>query len=186
MKTLLHLNDKNWEVVAVKIDLFTFSLECFDESKKEHIHLIQEFSGDSSSTFIHSIEERLLQNNHVKSFPFNTGFVISSYAGSALGYLFISSISHDEVFLEYSILKENRGKGIGKLCLQEVTDYLFEHYNLRGIKLDIDPSNAPSTKIAMECGYYPDEEEFLNRNMVGRILYRKDNFSYINRNRKGK
>ena len=57
-------------------------------------------------------------------------------------------------------------------------------HNIRSIVLDIDPSNLSSIGTALSVGYQIDEEEYINRNMEGKILYRLDNYNYINKRRK--
>ena len=57
-------------------------------------------------------------------------------------------------------------------------------YNIKSLVLDIDPSNTPSIRTALSCGYEIDEEEYLKRNMSGKILYRLDNYNYVNKKRK--
>ena len=98
--------------------------------------------------------------------------------------MFISKCVNDEVYLENSILKEYRGKKYGKLILNDISNYLFQNYNIKCITLDIDPSNIASIKTALSCGYTIDEEEYLDRNMSGKILYRLDNYNYVSKRRK--
>lgn len=165
----------------MRIDLGSICLDTFLTTSSEHLEVFRSFKEESHSQFIHSIDDRLLQNKGSKSFPFDTGFVVTLKSGECIGYLFISSVHQDEVFLESSILKEKRHLGYGKMCLNLVTDYLFEHYNLKDIALDIDVSNDASMKTAEACGYYADE--YLNNR---KIIYRNYNLNYINKRRKGK
>ena len=60
----------------------------------------------------------------------------------------------------------------------------MENYNIKSIILDIDPSNVPSVMTAISSGYMEDEEEYLNRNMNGKMLYRIDNYNYVNKRKK--
>ncbi|MCI6266335.1 MAG: GNAT family N-acetyltransferase [Erysipelotrichaceae bacterium] len=163
------------------IDTNDIIFNTFQDNNLEHLNLLQSFKEESKSKFIHFIVERLLQNRNQKSFPFDTGFVISLDSGESIGYLFISSKRNDEVFLEYSILKNKRKMGYGKKCLSLVTDFLFEHYNIRDIALDIDVSNEASMRTAMACGYY--EDEYLEE---GKFIYRKYNLNYTNKRKNGK
>ena len=91
---------------------------------------------------------------------------------------------NDEVFLEYAILKEFRGMGYASDIVREVTQYLFENYNLRSIRLDIDPSNKNSILVANACGFILDEEQFESRNYIGKMQFIKENDSYISKRRK--
>lgn len=165
-------------IIIMQIDLGEFCLETFDPISQKHKLLLNQFKGISHSSFISMIDNRLELLNKQKSFPFDTAFVIIS-GSKLLGYLFISSVRNDEVYLELSLLKEKRGKGYGKLILVLVTDYLFEHYNIRDIALDIDVSNHASINTATSGGYYADE--YLNS---GRIIFRNYNLNYIDKRNK--
>ena len=90
---------------------------------------------------------------------------------------------NDEVFLEYSILKEYRGKGYGSNIIREITDYLFEKHNIRSIRLDIDPSNRNSINVAQACGYAVDEDEFESHNYIGRMQFVRENAFYVSKRR---
>lgn len=158
-------------------------LRVYDDANLEHVNVINEFKNGSNSKFIHRIPERLMVKVNEKSYPFNTAFIVNC-DNQDIGYVFISALVNDEVFLEISILKKFRSMGYGGLCLDEVTDYLFDNYNIKGISLDIDPSNEASIRTALSCGYSPDSEEFMERSMNGNMLYRKDNYYYVNRRKK--
>ena len=60
----------------------------------------------------------------------------------------------------------------------------MDNYNIKSISLDIDPSNLPSISTALSVGYVVDDEEYINRGMEGKILYRMDNYNYINKRKK--
>ena len=98
--------------------------------------------------------------------------------------MFISKRVNDEIFVEYSIVNEFRGKGYGKLVLSEVSEYLFNNYNIKSISLDIEPSNIASIMTAVSVGYIENEEEYMKRNMCGKVLYRMDNYNYVNKRKK--
>ncbi|MBQ8681637.1 MAG: GNAT family N-acetyltransferase [Bacilli bacterium] len=164
----------------MNIKLDSFCLNTYDEYNQLHRNLVEEFKGISSSKYVSQIENRLILNNKQKSFPFDTGFIISLNSDDDLvGYIFISSIRNDEVYLEYSILNNKKKMGYGKLVLKELTEYLFENFNIRDIALDIDVSNVPSVKTAISCGYY--DEDYLGDK---RVIYKNYNPNYLNKQRK--
>ena len=99
-----------------------------------------------------------------------------------IGYVYISNNVKDEVFLELSILKYKRNMGYGSMIINELSDYLFNNYNIRCVKLDIDPSNINSIKIVEACGFLFDEDE--RRNYTGRMVFYKESDCYINKRRK--
>ena len=165
----------------MNIELETLTLKRYNSD--EHSYLKEELeNGDSSSKYIHQIAERLVFSKD------NTGIYQSGYIveddGTPIGYLFISSMRDDEVFLEYSVLKEFRGMGYGSSIVRETTDYLFEEHNIRSIRLDIDPSNTNSALVATACGYSVDEDEFESRNFTGKMQFVRENEFYISKRRK--
>lgn len=165
----------------MQINLGDFYLETFQEDFLEHKKVFESFQGESSSKFISMILERLLQNRRSKDYPFDMGFVVTLKSNESIGYIFISSRRNDEVYLECSILRNKRGLGYGKMCLDGVTNYLFDSFNIRDIALDIDVSNEASMKTAMACGYY--EDGYTDN---GKIILRNYNLNYVSKRRKGK
>lgn len=167
----------------MEINLNNIKLSSYDDNNSKHKNLLIEFEGESKSKYIQDIGIRLISSNDKKSDIFDKGFIVSMN-DKLFGYVFISKKIKDDIFLEYSIIKDCRGKGLGKVLLEEVSDYLMSNYNIKSITLDIDPSNVASVMTALSCGYMEDDEEYLKRNMSGKILYRIDNFNYINKRKK--
>lgn len=164
------------------IKLQKFDLIRYDEQK--HKKLNEEFkSGDSLSEYIHQISERLESSKYNDKTIYQSAFVVECNE-IPIGYLYISNKINDEVFLEYSILKEYRKKGYGSELLNEITNYLFECCNIKNIRLDIDPSNKNSILLASNCGYYFDEEEYETRNFIGKMQFIKESDLYISKRRK--
>ena len=166
------------------IQLKSLFLTRYDEEK--HKSLKDEFeTGLSHSEHIHQISERLENAKDNDRSIYQSAFVVEDL-GTPVGYLFISSMVRDEVFLEYAVLKEERGKGYGSDIVRETTDYLFQNHNIRSIRLDIDPSNKNSINAAEAAGYSVDEEEFASRNFTGRMQFVKDSEYYVSKRRSGK
>lgn len=167
------------------IDVGEFLLETFEEDNLKHVYLLQELINGSKSSFIHCIEERLCQGQSFKSFPFGSGLVVTLKESlEAIGYLYISNQRKDEIFLEYSLAKQYQGKKLGSMLLNSISEYLFFHYNLKDICLDIDPSNEASIRTALSASYYPDEDEYLCRHLEGKIIYRRDNYDYVSKKKR--
>lgn len=167
----------------MNVQLENISLLIYDNNNEIHNQVLNQFEGESKSQYIHDIKERIKNSCNKKNFPFDMGFLVS-INNEIIGYIFISKNILDQVYLEYSLLKKYRGNKYGKLILSEVSDYLMNEYNIKSLVLDIDPSNTPSIRTAIGCGYEIDEEEYLKRNMIGKILYRLDNYNYINKRKK--
>ena len=171
----MNLGDK------MNIELKSILLTRYSEDK--HKTLKDELeTGASHSQFIHQIGERLEESKDNHKSIYQSAFVVEDL-GIPIGYLYISRMIHDEVFLEYAVLKKYRGNGYGKTILREASDYLFEKHNIKSIRLDIDPSNKNSISAAEACGYTVDEEEFASRNYIGRMQFVKDNEYYMSKHR---
>ena len=165
----------------MNIQLQTLNLTRYDE-KYEKLKTELE-NGASSSRFINQIAQRLDSSIYSKENIFQSAFVVLD-GDVPLGYLYISSNLNDEVFLEYSILKDFRGKGYGKKLLNEISDYLFVNHNIRSIRADVDPSNKNSMMLLESCGYIFDEEEYENRNFIGKMQFYEESDCYVSKRRK--
>ena len=154
-------------------------------SSQEYRTLKEELeNGGSSSEYIHQIGERLELSKDNDRSVFQSAFVVLD-GNIPIGYLFISSMMRDEVFLEYAVLKEFRGMGYASDMVMEVSNYLFQNYNIRSIRLDIDPSNEKSILVANSCGFVLDEELFESRNFVGKMQFIKESDCYVSKRRTG-
>lgn len=166
----------------MNIELETLSLTRYNE--QEHNSLKKELeSGNSSSKYIHQIGERLELSKDNDRSIYQSAFVVED-ANISVGYLFVSSIIRDEVFLEYAVLKDFRRMGYAKRIVNEIAEYLFKNHNIRSIRLDIDPSNKNSVLVANTCGFTLDEEEYESRNFTGRMQFIKESDYYISKRRK--
>ena len=168
----------------MKLKLDNIILYTYDDNNLIHKKVLLNFMNESKSNYIHDIDRRLKNNfNKKENNIFDRGYLVS-LNNNIVGYIFISKIIKDEIFLEYSIIKGYRGKKIGKLLLSDVSNYIMENYNIKSILLDIEPSNIPSLITAVNCGYFVDDDDYLKRDMNGKILYRMDNYNYVNKRKK--
>ena len=166
----------------MKIELETLNLLRYNPER--HNNTKEEFlSGSSLSKYIQKVGERLeLSKTNDKSI-YQSAFVVEEEQ-IPIGYLYISNVSRDEVFLEYGVLKNFRKKGYATRIIKEISDYLFENYNIKNIRLDIDPSNIGSIATAKSCGFYLDEEEYEQRNFIGKMQFVKESNCYVSRRKK--
>lgn len=160
------------------IDLVTYDDELYKSFKDK---LVLE---NTNLKFISQVGERLENSKFQNDGLFQTAYVVLM-GEEAVGYVYFSAVRNDEVFLELEVDSEHRGKGYGKLILNEVSDYLFNNCNIKSIMLDIDPSNEKSIRTAESCGFYPDEDDFESRRFTGKIVFIKDSNCYVSKRRIG-
>ena len=153
-----------------------------DRYKEGYSSIINEFNNDSKSKYIHDVSRRLISSVKLDESLLREAYVVLDN-NTPVGYLYISSNSNDEVYVEISILKDKRKNGYGKRILNEVSNYLFEN-NIRIIKVSIEPSNIGSINMVESCDFLFDEEDYENNNYVGKMTFYKENDCYINKRRK--
>ena len=152
------------------IKLDSFLLEKINLKNKEHLLLIKKFEFDNDVRKYnyphHGSFYNLVTSNGYTDDIFNTFFVIK-YEDRIIGYLEIEKSK--DVYLNYAILKEERGKGLGPKVLKELSDYLLNEYRDSIDKIDIlvDNKNKPSLKATIKSGF----EEVENQN--GFTTYRR-------------
>lgn len=169
------MNDMNIELETLILTRYNKEKHSFLKRELEH--------GNSSSEYIHQISERLELSKDNDKTIYQSAFVVED-ENIPVGYLFISSMFRDEVFLEYSVLKDFRKMGYGSSIVNEISDYLFKNHNIKSIRLDIDPSNKKNILLAESCGFTLDEEEYESRNYTGKMQFIKESELYVSKRRK--
>lgn len=101
-----------------------------------------------------------------------------------VGYTYLSPMKNDAVFIEMSLLRQIRGKGLGSRTLTEFSDYLFINHNIKEVRADVDPSNEKRINMLLNYGFSPDEEEFRERGYTGKMEFVKDSYCYESKRRK--
>ena len=71
-----------------------------------------------------------------------------------------------------------------KRLLNKISDYLFTNHNIRSIRADVDISNKNNMMLLESCGYIFDEEEYENRNFIGKMQFCKESDCYVSKRRK--
>lgn len=79
----------------MQIPLGNIYLETFDSTSVLHQQVLEDLLTQSSSRFISSIASHLNLNQGLKSFPFDTAFLVRVESGEVVGYVFISKIIQD-------------------------------------------------------------------------------------------
>lgn len=162
------------------ISLENFEIINFDKNNFNHMEVYNDLDkGESKSNMISLIGERLLLSRKTSELEYQNAYLISKNS-QILGYLYLSSKSVDHIYVELSILKKYRKNKIGSQVLNEVTDYIFLNNNdLKEIRLSIDKSNIGSMKVAMNAGYFYDDDDYRNE----KIDFTKNNPYYVSKKR---
>lgn len=69
------------------------------------------------------------------------------------GYMHISDDYQGERTLAYIVQEKLRGKGLGKVMLTSVSDYLLDSGIADSVNLYIDRRNSVGRKLAISCGF---------------------------------
>lgn len=146
----------------------------FDKTKDNEI--LQEIAGNSKSKFIFNVIERL--NVSSENSVFNNAYVTLSN-DKYIGYIYLSPVKNDNIFIEQMIFKNFRNKGYGYKIMTHLIDYLFANYNLACINLSIDKDNIPSIIHAEKLNFYLDEDSVYE----DKLLFTLDNPNYIDKKR---
>ena len=157
-------------------------LETFDNTNNEHLKIYKEFQTNSKSDMINEVEQRLVLSRSVDNLEYANSYLIK-YENNIVGYLYLTAKSKKDsyIYLEMSILKEFRGKHLGRMLLEEITNYIYEkNTDLREIRFSIDRSNTASMVASEAAGFYPDDDDYLNK----KIDFIKNNPYYIEKTRK--
>lgn len=152
------------------------TLELVSYKKGEHDSIVNQIILDDKNNYVKQILERINKDNG-HEFEFDKGYLVKLQE-KIIGYLYFSPISNYRLYIEYSILKQERKKGYGTLLLEEATNYILDNYNIKQIMLDIDKSNLASMKTALACGYNYDDNTI---GMNDRIEFVLDNPYFINK-----
>ena len=104
------------------------TLELVNYEKEKHESIINQIILDDPNHYVKQIAERIIKDNG-DEFQFDKGYLVK-LGEIIIGYVYFSPISNYRLYIEYSILKEERKKGYGKLLLEESTNYILENYNI--------------------------------------------------------
>ena len=153
------------------IKLNTLEICSFDKNDSSHLCFLKKLVKDQTvlSRF-QGFTHRLL--HHTDEQFFGRGFLISKDS-KIVGYVDIGNFNVEEenVYLRCAIDDNERGKGVGKTLLKELTFYIFQNYQfVDHIKLKIAHDNVGSLKIAESCGYvWINQDYYIKQNLCKQI-----------------
>lgn len=167
------------------INLETFSLVKNNLEVEAHRFASKQLIEQSLGGYIHQLEERLRDSKKSEKLLFSNAY-LAQFNDNIFGYIYISSMKKNSIYLEYMILEQFRGKGFGSRLLEETTDFIFHQFeNIKEIHLDISRDNQKSIRTAESCGYYFDSDTYVFNQRPDRLDFVKDNPYYkdMKRNR---
>lgn len=137
----------------LKID--NIILEIFNPSK--HKHILDEIKMIPSK-IIPQVEERLLNSRNVDTLEFSNAYLVNINS-NIVGYIYLSEMRKNIIYIDYLILKNFRKKGIGFYTMDIIRNHLLENNtNLKEIRFNIDKSNLGSILLADKLGFIADED----------------------------
>lgn len=150
-------------------------INLIDYSDKYKDILDEIVNGESKSSYINQISERLIRTSNQNSI-LDHAFLVE-LNDDIIGYVYITGMSKNICYIEYLIRKKYRGKKLGTLLLDTVSDKLFNMYPyLKELRLNIDRSNLASMKLASSASYISDDD------FIGdKIDFIKDNPYYLSK-----
>lgn len=81
-------------------------------------------------------------------------FAIRDTSGSPVGHLSVSRLG-PRVEISYWLGPGARGRGLASQALRAATRWAFDHWGPDTVRLEIDPANDASIRVAERCGYRP-------------------------------
>ena len=144
------------------------SLKKLDKHNNKDIWLAETLDNDQkvfgSEGFLYSIKNILIQPYYLnKKGPYGIPYGIYYDHKNPIGYLEVSDIftENQTVFLDYALIKEQRGKGYMCNTLIGTSNKIFEDKinKVKKIELMIDPDNIDSKKTASNAGFTYEEHD---------------------------
>jgi len=165
----------------MKFKIDNFLLERMDVEDVSHLAFEKRLIEKNQDHFVKEMHERLhhpMKKNDY--FQLECAYLVSNET-DLIGYLYVSGLERNIIYLEYLIVEEYRRKGYASRLIDRVSHYLFTNFPVEKITLDIDMSNYPSMKTAEKAGFYYDEEEYSQGN--NRLSFERINPFYKERKR---
>lgn len=134
-----------------KIPLGEINLIKFNPNKGKHMKVVESLRDKTAVDMCYDVYQDVdaLKKDTLMGNPY-----LVKKNDDFIGYMYISDEFDGERILAYIIDKKLRGKGLGKVMLTSVGDYLFEHCGTSTIKLYINKNNTQGINLALRCGFY--------------------------------
>lgn len=133
-----------------ELPLGNITLERLDVWNDKHIKAINGMRDFSAKRFCYDVKQDVCA---AKRGSLEGNCFLVKNNDNYFGYLYISNDYDGERVLSYIIHKKVRGKGLGKVMLTSVSDYLLDNGISTSLKLHIKPQNVASARLATSCGF---------------------------------
>lgn len=130
-----------------KIPLDKITLEKVNLHRNCHIKAMDSMRDKTAVDMCYDVYEDMKQDQ-----LYGNSFLVKGDS-KYIGYMYVSDEYDGERILAYIINEKLRGKGLGKVMLTSVSEYLFEHGNTRTLKLYINKDNVAGINLAVSCGF---------------------------------
>ena len=143
-----------------KIPLEKMTLEKLDVHDQRHLKVVEGFRDPLAMEMCYDVQldVKALADGREKN-----SFLVKNNDGY-FGYVHISDNIDDERVLCYIVQEKLRGKGLGKIMLTGVSDYLLDSNFASTLKLYINKSNYISANLAVQCGF--EKGHYVGADMV--------------------
>ena len=132
-----------------KIPLGRVTLEKVNLHSDCHMKAIDTLRDKTAVEMCYDINEDIYAEKMERSF--GNPFLVKQDS-QYVGYMYVSDEYDGERILAYIIEESVRGKGLGKIMLTSVSDYLFKCCDTSVLKLYINKDNIASINLAISCG----------------------------------
>lgn len=143
------------ELNVYQIPLDNFILERIDPNNKIHKKEIKNMRDHQGKKMMFDIKYDLKKIKNHRSV--GNSFLIKA-SEQYVGYTYISGLDvNDRRGISMLVKKELRNKGLGKIILTSISDYLLNNEYADNISVCIKNKNTASINMATKCGFVLDD-----------------------------
>ena len=130
-----------------KIPLGKITLEKVNLHRNCHIKALDSMRDKTAVDMCYDVYEDMKQDQ-----LYGNSFLVKGDS-QYIGYMYVSDMYDGERILAYIVNEKLRGKGLGKVMLTSVSEYLFKCADTKILKLYVNKENTPGVNLAISCGF---------------------------------
>ena len=143
-----------------EIPLGDITLEKLDVTNEKHLKAIDTMRDYTAMEMCYDVQ---IDVNSAVAGREENSFLAKNSDGY-FGYVNISDDREGDRILCYIVQEKLRGKGLGKIMLTSVSDYLINSSLASSVKLYINKKNLAGIGLAVSCGF--EREGIVNTDMI--------------------